>query len=56
MSNVERRRCPHCVGLLSAVPVDGADFVERIPAILCERCDRGPTDDEPLLLLPSDWE
>jgi hypothetical protein len=55
MTEIERMRCPHCVGPLSTVEIQGMDFVERGPAILCERCDRGPGDDEPLVL-PTDWE
>jgi hypothetical protein len=55
MTQIERRRCRHCVGLLSTVELDGTDFVERAPAVVCERCDAGPSDDEPLVL-PADWE
>jgi hypothetical protein len=54
-TEIERRRCPHCVGPLSTVELDGTDFVERGPAIVCEHCDRGPDRDDPLLL-PFDWE
>ncbi len=54
MNEIERRRCPYCVGPLSAVELEGTDFVERGPAIVCERCDRGPVDDDPLVV-PGDW-
>jgi hypothetical protein len=55
MTEIEPRRCPHCVGPLSTVELHGTDFVERGPAVVCERCDRGPAEDEPLVL-PRDWE
>jgi hypothetical protein len=54
MTEIERSRCPHCVGPLSAIDLDGTDFVERGPAIVCERCDRGPAEEDPLVV-PSDW-
>jgi hypothetical protein len=55
MTEIDRIRCRHCVGPLSTVVLDGTDFVERGPAMVCERCDRGPAGDDPLVL-PSDWE
>ena len=55
MTEIERRRCRHCVGPLSAVELDDPDFVERGPVVVCDRCDRGPAEDDPLVL-PSDWE
>ena len=55
MTEIERIRCRYCVGPLSTVVLEGMDFVERAPAIVCEHCDRGPAEDEPLLV-PADWE
>ena len=55
MTAIERRRCPDCVGELSVVQLEGTDFVERVPAILCEHCDRTPAEDEPLLV-PAEWD
>jgi hypothetical protein len=54
MTEIERSRCPHCVGPLSTVPLDGTDFVEQGPAIVCERCDGDPGEEEQLVV-PADW-
>jgi hypothetical protein len=55
MYALERKRCPHCVGGLAAVPLDHADeFAVRGPVVVCERCDSAPHAAESVHL-PDDW-
>jgi hypothetical protein len=55
MGAIELKRCPHCVGFLSAVPVDETHFAAPGPALVCERCDAGGIVADALSVPPA-WE
>jgi hypothetical protein len=56
MGAMDIKRCPHCVGRLSALPLDELDgFDAPGPAVYCDRCDSIPNEEEPLFV-PHGWD
>jgi len=56
MGAMEIKRCPHCVGRLTAVPLDEMDgFDAPGPVVTCHRCDSDPRGEE-RLFVPDNWD
>ena len=53
--SLDIKRCQHCVGYLTAVPLDEEDgFEVRGPAIVCTYCDGAPRWDQ-AVFMPRLW-
>ncbi len=55
MFALDLKRCPHCIGRLTAFQLDEpAGKALGSPVVICDRCDGVPIEDEPLFP-PHGW-